>query len=123
MQNATFGEAPNTFGYSSNTDGVLSKATAGAHAAVNSVADAADGAASRVKPAIDQVAAMAHQVVENTAASAAPATDWLGEQVAGLKASERKLVTETSAYIATNPLKSVGLAVLAGFLISRMVRR
>ena len=78
MQNATFGDAPNTFGYSSNNDGVLSKATAGAHAAVNSVADAADGAASRVKPAIDQVAAMAHQVVENTAATAAPASDWLG---------------------------------------------
>lgn len=123
MQNATLGDAPNTFGYSSSNDGVLSKATAGAHAAVNSVADAADGAASRVKPAIDQVAAMAHQVVDNTAASAAPATDWLGEHAATLRATEKQWVNETSAYIATNPLKSVGLAALAGFVISRMIRR
>lgn len=123
MRNATFGDTPNTFGYPSNNDGVLSKATAGAHAAVNSVAEAADGAARRAAPAIDHVAAMAHQVVESTAASAAPATDWLGEQGATLKARQKRLVSETSAYITANPLMSVGTAVLAGFLISRLIRR
>lgn len=122
MENATFGNVPNTFANPSNSDGVLNKATAGAHAAVNSVAEAADGAARKAKPAIDQVAAMAHQVVEKAAASAAPATDWLGEQGASLNATQKRLVTDTSAYIAANPLMSVGVAVLAGFLISRMIR-
>ena len=123
MENTTFGNVPNTFGNLSNNDDVLSKTTAGAHAAVNSVAEAADGAARKAKPAIDQVAAMAHQVVEKAAASAAPAADWLGEQGDSLKATQKKLVTDTSAYIAANPLMAVGVAVLAGFVISRMIRR
>ena len=122
MENATFGTAPNTFGNSPNNEGVLTKTTAGAHAAVNSVAEAADGAARKVKPAIDQVTDMAHKVVDKAAATAAPAADWLGEQGENLNATQKKLVTDTSAYISANPLMSVGLAVLAGFLISRMIR-
>jgi ElaB/YqjD/DUF883 family membrane-anchored ribosome-binding protein len=122
MENSTFGSAPSTFGNSLSNDGVLTKTTAGAHAAVNSMADAADGAARKAKPAIDQVAAMAHQVVDKAAASAAPAADWLGEQGESLNATQKKLITDTSAYIAANPLMSVGMAVLAGFLISHMIR-
>jgi len=122
MENATFANIPNTFGNSSNNDGVLTKTTAGAHAAVNSVAEAADGAARKARPTIDQVAAMAHQVVEKAAASAAPAADWLGKQGESLNTTQKKLITDTSAYIAANPLMSVGVAVLAGFLISRMIR-
>jgi ElaB/YqjD/DUF883 family membrane-anchored ribosome-binding protein len=122
MDNATLGNVPNPFGNPSSNDSVLTKTTAGAHAAVDSVADAADGAARKAKPAIDQVAAMAHQVVEKAAASAAPAADWLAEKGESLNATQKKLVTDTSAYIAANPLMSVGVAVLAGFVISRMIR-
>ena len=122
MENTAFGNAPSTFGNPPTKDGALTKTTAGAHAAVNSIADAADGAARKAKPAIDQVAAMAHQMVEKAAASAAPAVDWLGEQGENLNATQKKLVTDTSAYIAANPLMSVGVAVLAGFLIGRMIR-
>jgi ElaB/YqjD/DUF883 family membrane-anchored ribosome-binding protein len=122
MESTTLGNAPNTFGKPPANDGLLTKTTAGAHAAVNSVADAADGAARKAKPAIDQVAAMAHHVVEKAAASATPAADWLGEQGESLNATQKKLVTGTSAYIAANPLMSVGVAVLAGMLISRVIR-
>lgn len=122
MENSTFGNPLNTFGNSAPDDDVLAKTTAGAHAAVSSITDAADGVARRVKPAIEQVAAAAHQVVDRAAASAAPAVDWIGEQGESLNAAKKKLVTDTSAYIAANPLMSVGVAVLAGFLISRMTR-
>ena len=122
MENTTFGNTPNTFGNAPTKEDVLTKTTAGAHAAVNSIADAADAAARKAKPAIDQVAGMAHQVVDKAAASAAPAADWLGEQGGNLNAAQKKLVTDTSAYIAANPLMSIGVAVLAGFLISRMIR-
>lgn len=111
-----------TLGNSNPDDDVLTKTTAGAHVAVNSIADAADVAARKAKPAIDQVAAMAHNAVDKAVASAAPAVDWLGEQGECLHATQKKLVTDTSAYIAANPLMSVGMAVLAGFLISRLIR-
>ena len=92
MENTTFGNVPNAIGNSSNNDGVLTRTTAGAHAAVNSVAEAADSAARKAKPAIDQVAAMAHQVVDKAAASAAPAADWLGEQGDSLNTTQKKVV-------------------------------
>lgn len=122
MENTNFGNPATTFGNSLRDDGVMTKTTAGVHAAVNSVADAADSAARKAKPAIDQVAAMAHQAVDKAAASAAPAVDWIGEQGESLNATQKKLITDTSAYIAANPLMSVGVAVLAGFFISRMIR-
>jgi len=122
MENTTIGNTSNTFGNSLPDDGVLTKTTAGAHAAVNSIAEAADVAARKAKPAIDQVAAMAHQVVDKAAASAAPAVDWIGEQGESLNATQKKFVTDTSAYIAANPLMSVGVAVLVGFLMSRLIR-
>ncbi|MDI6745590.1 MAG: hypothetical protein QMD17_00455 [Rhodocyclaceae bacterium] len=62
------------------------------------------------EPAIDQVAAMAHQVVDKAAASVALVSEWLGEQGECLNATQKKLVTDTSAYIAANPLMSAGLA-------------
>lgn len=123
MENSNFGSPLNTLGNSPLDDSVLTRTTAGVHSAVDSVADAADSAARKAKPAIDQVAAMAHQAVDRAAASAAPAVDWIGEQGESLNAAQKKLVTDTSAYIAANPLMSVGMAVLAGFLISRMTRR
>jgi|SRR5664279_840569 len=92
MENTTFGNVPNAISNSSNNDGVLTRTTAGAHAAVNSVAEAADSAARKAKPAIDQVAAMAHQVVDKAAASAAPAADWLGEQGDSLNTTQKKVV-------------------------------
>ncbi|MDE2210844.1 MAG: hypothetical protein KGJ99_14055 [Betaproteobacteria bacterium] len=122
MEHTAFGIAPSIAGNSTNADGVLSTATAGAHAAVSSVAEAADAAARKAKPAIDQVAAMAHLAVDKAATSAAPAADWLGAQGASLNATQKKLVTNTSTYISENPLMSVGVAVLAGFLLSRIIR-
>ena len=116
MENTTFGNSP-------PNDGVLNRTTAGAHATVSFIADSADVVARKANPAIDQVAAMAHQVVDKAAASAAPAADWLSERGESLYASQKKLVTDTSACIAANPLMSVGVAVLAGILISRLIRR
>jgi ElaB/YqjD/DUF883 family membrane-anchored ribosome-binding protein len=122
MENAISGNPSNAFGNIPPDDGVLNKTTAGAHAAVSSIADAADLAARNAQPAIDHVAAMAHQAVEKAAASAAPAVDWIGEQGESLHAAQKKLVSDTSAYIAANPLMSVGMAILAGILISRVIR-
>lgn len=122
MENTTFANSPTTFGNSPPEDSVLNKTTSGVHGVVNSIAEAADTAARKAKPAIDQVAAMAHQAVDKAAASAAPAVDWIGEQGESLNATQKKLVSDTSAYIAANPLMSVGVAVLAGFFISRMIR-
>ena len=48
--------------------------------------------------------------------------DWLDDKSQQLDQTQKKLVNDTCAYISANPLTSIGLAVLAGMLLSRMTR-
>jgi ElaB/YqjD/DUF883 family membrane-anchored ribosome-binding protein len=122
MEHTALGNSPSTSGMSVGPGDALNRASSGAHAVVNSLAEAADGATRKAKPVIDQVAAKAHDVVDKAAATAAPAADWLGEKGESLNAAQKRLIDDTSAYISANPLMSVGVAMLAGFLISRVIR-
>jgi ElaB/YqjD/DUF883 family membrane-anchored ribosome-binding protein len=112
---------PSTSGFSSNTEGTLGKASSSAHAAVDSIAGAADEATRKAKPAIDRAAALAHQAVDKAAGAAGPAADWLTEKGESLTATQKKLIEDTCSYVSANPLKSLGFAVLAGFLLSRII--
>ena len=114
---------PSTSGMLHNIESPLNKASSSAHAVVNSIAGAADEAASKAKPAIDQVAAMAHQVVDKAAGAAAPTVDWLTEQGESINASQKQLVADTRDYVSANPLKAVGMAMVAGFVLGRLIRR
>lgn len=121
METTTRGNTPSTSGLQGNGEGVINKASSGAHAAVNSMVGAADEAARKAKPAIDKVAAMAHQAVDKAAGAAAPTADWLSAQGESLSATHKKLVSDTCSYVSANPLKAVGIAVVAGFLLSRVI--
>lgn len=123
MENSTFGSSSDTFGSSPSDEGALTRATGSAHSAVNTMAEGADAAARKARPAIDQIAAMAHQAVDKAAATAGPAADWLGEQGESLNATQKKLMANTCSYISANPMTSVGIALLAGFLISRLTSK
>lgn len=104
-------------------EGALNMASSGAHAAVDSIAELADDAARKAKPTTNGVAAMAHKAVDKVAGAAAPTAEWLTEQGESLKNTQKKLVHETFSYISTNPLTSVAIALAAGYVISRIIRR
>ncbi len=123
METTTHGITAAPLGTSNNTESTLSKVSSNAHAAVNSLAVAADEAARKAKPAIDRVASLAHQAVDKAAGAAAPTADWLAEKGESLNATQKKLVADTCSYVAANPLKSLGIAVAAGFLLSRIIVR
>jgi ElaB/YqjD/DUF883 family membrane-anchored ribosome-binding protein len=72
-------------------------------------------------PTIERVAAMAHQAVDKAADAAAPTADWLTDRSEALQARHRKLVADASGYVSDNPLKAVGIALVAGFLLSRII--
>ncbi len=121
METITRGNTPSNSGMPNSTDGALNKASSSAHAAVDSIAGAADEAARKAKPAIDRVAALAHQAVDKAAGAAVPTADWLTEQGDSLNAAQKKLVADTCSYVSANPLKAIGIAVVAGFLLSRII--
>lgn len=68
-------------------------------------------AKTRVNGALDQVVD-----------AAAPAAQWLEEHGESLTANGEQLVARTRKYITANPLQSFGLALAAGYLISRISR-
>lgn len=105
----------NAAGMQNFGDSALNKASTSAHAAVNSIAGTA-------KPAIERVAGMAHEAVDRAAGAAAPAAKWLGERGESLNATQKQLLTDTCSFVSANPLKSMGIAALAGFLVSRLLR-
>lgn len=123
MEITTRDTTPSGSGMSGNGDGTLSRASSGAHAAVDSIAGAADEAARKAEPTIDRVAAMAHQAVDNAAGAVATRAGWLSEQGESLNATQKKLVAGSCSYVSANPLKTVGIAVVAGFLLSRIILR
>lgn len=122
MENITNGSPPSVTGMSSTTEGFLSKASSGAHSAVDTVAGVVDQAARKAQPAVSHVATMAHDAVDKVAGVAAPTAEWLASQGEALRATQKKLVADTCGYVAANPLKSVGMAVVAGFILSRLLR-
>jgi ElaB/YqjD/DUF883 family membrane-anchored ribosome-binding protein len=121
METIARGNTPSNSGLSKDIESTLNKASSSAHAAVDSIAGAADEAVRKAKPAIDKVAAMAHVAVDNAADAAAPTADWLVEKADSLNAKQKKLVADTSSYVSANPLTAVGIAVVAGFLLSRII--
>jgi ElaB/YqjD/DUF883 family membrane-anchored ribosome-binding protein len=122
METTARGNTPSILGSSNSTGGNSGKASSSAHSAVNSIAAAADEAARKARPAIDRVAAMAHQAVDAAADAAAPTADWVSGQGERLNATQKKLMADTCGYISAHPLKAIGIAVAAGFLLSRLIR-
>lgn len=76
--------------------------------------------ASASEPVIARVAAVAHQAVDKAAGAATPTVDWLAERGESLNATQKKLAADACSYVSANPLKAVGIAAVAGFLLSRL---
>jgi ElaB/YqjD/DUF883 family membrane-anchored ribosome-binding protein len=121
MNTTTRDNGSSNFAATNKLEEGVQRASTSAHAAVNSVALAADEAARKAKPAIERVAAMAHDAVDTAAGAATPTAEWLSKQGENLNATQEKLVSDTCAYISANPLKAVGIALATGFIISRLI--
>jgi ElaB/YqjD/DUF883 family membrane-anchored ribosome-binding protein len=80
----------------------------------------ANGQEVETTPMIERVAAMAHEAVDKAASAAAPSAGWITERGDELNARQKKLLADTSSYVATHPLKAVVIAVVAGAVLSRI---
>jgi len=71
---------------------------------------------------LKQARARAHGAIDQIADAAAPAAQWLEEDADTLAKGRDKFLETTSRYIAAHPLQSLGLAIAAGYLLSRLTR-
>ena len=88
--------------------------SAGAPNPTHKIADAAG-------PTVDRVAFNAHEAVDKMADAVTRAAETLDVKGGQLKDLQVQWLEKSSAYIRDNPLKTIGIAVVGGFLLSRLV--
>ncbi|MGK2941244.1 MAG: DUF883 domain-containing protein [Immundisolibacter sp.] len=71
--------------------------------------------------AIDKASHAAHETVDKIAGASNKAADAIGEKGEQLKNAEQHFLNNCRAYARENPVASLGIAVAAGFLLSRLL--
>lgn len=94
--------------------GGANPARAGAAHVTHNVADAAGST-------VDRMASGAHAVVDKTADVAAQAAEALGVKGEQLKNFQEQWLEKSCAYIRDHPVKALGIAMVGGFLLSRLL--
>jgi ElaB/YqjD/DUF883 family membrane-anchored ribosome-binding protein len=98
-----------------NTEDAIDKASAALHSVI-------DDAARKVKAPLDRMAELAQEASGKAMTAKGQAADWLSETGDRLSEPSKKMLADTSAYVSANPLKSLGIAVLAALLVGRFMR-
>jgi len=110
--------ANNTFNGSNGTGSSfeknVSQASSGAHEAI-------DKATSAARPTVDRIALSAHHAVDKLADVATHAAETLGIKGEQLKNAQQRIVEDCRSYVKEKPLTSLGIAVAAGYLLSRLL--
>ncbi|GAB6141622.1 hypothetical protein JCM14076_23510 [Methylosoma difficile] len=70
---------------------------------------------------VDNAFTAAHEAVDKIASAASHAAEALDEKGEQLKNAEHRLVDNCNGYIRSNPIASIGIAVAAGFMLSRLL--
>lgn len=70
---------------------------------------------------IDKAASSAHETVDKIASATTNAAEALGDKGRQLKNAEQQLLENCRGYVRDNPVTSLGIAVAAGFLLSRVM--
>jgi len=89
------------------------KATAAAHDAIDLAADVA-------RPAIDTVVSNAHGAVDRAGVAATHAAGAVGVKGDQLNESGKRMAERAGGYVREHPVASLGMAVVAGYVLSRL---
>jgi ElaB/YqjD/DUF883 family membrane-anchored ribosome-binding protein len=87
---------------------------ASTHDVIDKVSDAA-------RPVVDRIASGAHQAVDKIASVADRAAETLGVKGERLKNAQVRAMEQCRDYVRGHPVKSLGIAIAAGFLLSRLL--
>ncbi len=74
-----------------------------------------------IKETIDKVSHTAHKAVDKMTNVGYQTAEVIGEKGEQLKTAEEQFVEDYREYIRDKPIRAVGIAVAAGFLLSRLM--
>jgi ElaB/YqjD/DUF883 family membrane-anchored ribosome-binding protein len=81
-----------------------------------------DRAVEIARPAVERAATAAHETVTKVADVATHAAENLAAKTDYLKDAQTQLAEDCRLYLRDHPVKTLGLAALAGFIVSRLLR-
>ena len=102
-------------GLGNSANRTLDDVTVSAHEKVDQLSDA-------VQPVVDRVASNAHAAIDTVAGAAVTAVDTLGTKGEQLTNVQAKLMETARAYAREQPIAALGIAVAAGWILSRLMR-
>ncbi|MEQ1739055.1 MAG: DUF883 domain-containing protein [Methyloglobulus sp.] len=70
---------------------------------------------------INKASSYAHEAVDKATNAATHAAEAFDEKSEKLKKAEKRLIKDYTTYTRDNPITSLGIAVTAGFLLSRIL--
>lgn len=86
------------------------------------MSDTADTAVAKVRPMMDRVSKMASEAADKAYEMKGQAKDWIGSNAEVVSAKQKEMVEDASKYIAANPLKAIGIAVVAALVVGRLMK-
>lgn len=89
---------------------------------VNNLPATTSGGSGAAPAVVARVAGVAHQTVDKVAEAATPKVEWLAGKSEALTVSGRNAIADARVYVTANPWQSLGVAVVAGFLLGRLAR-
>lgn len=92
----------------------VERATVAAHDTIDSMSDAA-------QPAIDHMRSGAHKAVDSAGVAATHAAGAVGGTGDQLQDTGKRIAERTGGYVREHPVASLGIAVAAGYLLSRLL--
>jgi len=70
---------------------------------------------------LDNALNTAHEAVDKIVNAAGQAAEAIGDKGEQLKKAEHRLMNDCHGYVRANPIASIGIAVAAGFMLSRLL--
>jgi len=86
------------------------------------VDETAARAIDRAAPTIDRVAQAAHRTVDKVAEAAGPAAEWIAHNTSELRSRQAELVDVCRVRVRERPLTAIGIALVVGYVLARLIR-
>jgi ElaB/YqjD/DUF883 family membrane-anchored ribosome-binding protein len=104
-----------------NTNDVGSVLTRGVDQAVATARDKIDSLSDAAKPTVDRITSGAHDVADQVSSAATQAAKQLRVSSKKLQKMEKRLAKDARGYVRQHPLASLGIALAAGYVVSRVL--
>ena len=105
----------------SNVSDVANSASRTASSVVTGAHDAIDRAAAAAVPAVERIAVGAHTAVDKASSVASKTAQAISSTSGQIRDAQSRLADACTAQMKENPMVTLGVAVAAGFVLSRLL--